>query len=167
MYLLRPKWTRNTPFLSTLNTFISLTYFMLLFPFYTPWKHPKESDFLVFRGYRKRPLARNVLIKSELFGIWTFFVAIVFTLLSKWASLILCSISSKDKTDSCKRQFFTFQCSKPFVWAFIKHCLYFHWKWKDNLDTCDRSESVIRGSSCVKVLGNYCESLKSLKRVSQ
>ena len=160
MYLLCPKWTRNTPFLSTLNTFISLTYFMLLFPFYTPWEHPKASDFLVFRGYRKRSVARNVLIKSELFGIWTFFVAIVFTLfLSKWASLILCSI--------CKRQFFTCQFSKAFVWAVIKHCLYFHWKWMDNLDTCDRSEWVIRGSSCVKVLGNYCESLKSLKRVSQ
>ena len=50
-----------------LSTFGSLTHFILLVSFYTPWKH--QSD--VLRGYKKRPLAWNGLI----YGLYRYFWA--------------------------------------------------------------------------------------------
>ena len=39
---------------------------MSLASFYTPWKHRKTSFLYVFKGYRKRPVARNCLNAREL-----------------------------------------------------------------------------------------------------
>ena len=40
----------NTPLILVTNFINSLTHFMPLSSFYTPWKYQKTSDFLMFSG---------------------------------------------------------------------------------------------------------------------
>ena len=40
---------------------VSVTYFMPLVSFYTPWKHHKVGSFLIFSGGAERPVAWNGL----------------------------------------------------------------------------------------------------------